>query len=81
LFGAKSAGRRTPPTPELKKSAKFFDRVDQRHALNPPSSRNKDASKRKVKQATLLDFAAKKNAAVGPASGSAAPEGLQNDHQ
>ncbi|EFP85271.2 uncharacterized protein PGTG_11440 [Puccinia graminis f. sp. tritici CRL 75-36-700-3] len=78
LFGTKAVGR-TPPTPELKKSGKFFDRVDERHGLNASASKKKDAKKRSVKQATLLDFATKKSASVDVAS--SAPDRQQDDHQ
>ncbi|KAI7936923.1 hypothetical protein MJO28_015822 [Puccinia striiformis f. sp. tritici] len=61
-FGSKSVNKQTPPTPELKKSGKFFDRVDQLNNNSSSSSKSKDNGnlKRKVKQSTLLDFAAKK---------------------
>ncbi|KAI7936918.1 hypothetical protein MJO28_015817 [Puccinia striiformis f. sp. tritici] len=62
-FGSKSTNKHpTPPTPELKKSGKFFDRVDQLN--NTSSSKIRDNAnnlKHKVKQSTLLDFAAKKS--------------------
>jgi len=57
IFG--KSGHKTPPTPELKKAGKFFNRVDQRH--HDLKGNNTAAGKPKVKQATLLDFAAPKS--------------------
>ncbi|WAQ92369.1 hypothetical protein PtA15_16A276 [Puccinia triticina] len=57
LFGTK-----TPATPELKKPGKFFDRVDERNGVASVGAKNSLINsnvKRKVKQSTLLDFAAK----------------------